>query len=110
MSTLFHSVITHRSFCVRLPAVLLLALYPIVSIFGNVPARLQSVPAPACYCHCHEALARRGCIKLCDAKKRAGARWLSTSCVKPHFQPLPDKSNAGPHLRHPDHAEHAQLY
>jgi hypothetical protein len=55
-------------------------------------------------------MARRGCIKLCDAKKRVATRWLATSCIKPRFQPPPDKSNAGPHLRHPDHAEHAQLY
>jgi hypothetical protein len=108
MNTLFLSVITHRSFYVRLPA-LVLTLLPVVSLYGDVPARLQAIPTPACYCHCHEALARPGCIKMCDAKKRA-ARWLSTSCKKPRFQPPPDKSHAGPHLRHPDHAEHAQLY
>ena len=110
MNTLFLSVVTHRSFYVRLPAVLVLTLLPVVSLYGDVPARLQSIPAPKCYCPCHEASARRGCIKLCDAKKRAASHWLSTSCIKPHFQPPPDKSNAGPHLRHPDHAEHAQLY
>jgi hypothetical protein len=109
MSTLFLSVITHRSFYVRLPAVLVLTLFPVVSLYGDVPARLQNIPAPACYCPCHEAVARRGCIKLCDAKKHGASHWLATSCIKPHFQPPPDKSHAGPHLRHPDHAEHAQL-
>jgi hypothetical protein len=110
MKTLFMSMVTHRSLYVRLPAVLVLTFLPMVSLYGDVPARLQNIPTPACYCHCHEASARRGCIKLCDAKKRAAARWLSTSCIKPHFQPPPDKSNAGPHLRHPDHAEHALLH
>jgi hypothetical protein len=110
MKTLFMSMVTQRSFYVRLPAVLVLTFLPVVSIYGDVPARLQTIPAPACYCRCHEALARRGCIKLCDAKKRVTARWLATSCIKPRFQAPPDKSNAGPHLRHPDHAEHAQVY
>ena len=107
---MFLSVVTHRSFYVRLPAVVVLTLLPVVAIYGDVSARLQTIPAPACYCHCHEALTRRGCIKLCDVKKRVAARWLATSCIKPRFQAPPDKSNAGPHLRHPDHAEHAQLY
>jgi hypothetical protein len=110
MNTLFLSVITHRAFCVRLPAIIVLALFPIVSLYGDVPARLQTAPAPGCYCHCHESVARRGCIKLCDARKRVATRWPSTSCIKPHFQAPLDKSNAGPHLHHPDHAEHAQLY
>src|ERR1700676_3474914 len=105
MNTLFLSVVTHRSFYVRLPAVLVLTLLPVVSLCGDVPARLQSIPAPACYCLRHEALASRGCIKLSDAKKRAASRWLSASCIKPHFQPPPDEAHAGPHRLHPDHAE-----
>lgn len=110
MNTLFLSAIMHRSFYVRWPAVLMLTLLPVVSIYGDVPPRLQNVPAPRCYCHCQEAMARHGCIKLCDAKKRVATNWLATTCVKPRFQPPPDKSNAGPHLHHPDHAEHAQVY
>jgi hypothetical protein len=110
MNTSFLSVVTDRAFYVRLPAVIALTLLPIVPLYGDVPARLRTTPVPACNCHCHEAMARRGCIKLCDAKKRVAARWLSTSCIKPRFQPPPDKSNAGPRLRHPDHAEHARLY
>jgi hypothetical protein len=45
---------------------------------------------------------------MCDAKKRA-VQWLSTSCMKPRFKPPADKSGGGPHLRHPDRAEHASL-
>src|ERR1700730_2723629 len=100
MNTLFLSVVTHRFFYVRLPAVIVLTLLPVVSLYGDVPAGLQTIPAPACYCHCHEAFMRRGCIKWCDAKKSVATRWLSRSCIKPRFEPPPDKSNAGPHLRH----------
>ncbi len=48
MSTLFLSVITHRSFYVRLPAVLVLTLLPVVYLlYGELfLARLQSIPAP----------------------------------------------------------------
>jgi hypothetical protein len=45
---------------------------------------------------------------MCDTKKRA-VQWLATTCMKPRFQPPADKSGAGPRLRRPDHAEHAQL-
>jgi hypothetical protein len=92
MNTLFLSVFNHRSFYVRLPAVVILTLSPVVSLYSDVPARLQTVPAPACHCNCHEAVARRGCIKLCDARKHAATRWLATTCIKPHFQPPSDKS------------------
>jgi hypothetical protein len=88
--------------------VIAFVLASVVSLYGDVPARLQSIPAPGCYCHCHEAVTRRGCTKMCDAKKRA-VQWLSTSCMKPRFKPPADKSGGGPHLRHPDRAEHASL-
>ena len=78
------------------------------AVYADFPARLHNVPAPACYCHCHEALARRGCTKMCDTKKRA-VQWLATTCMKPRFQAPPDKSGAGPRFRRPDHAEHAEL-
>ncbi len=80
---------------------------PITTLFADVPSRLQTVPTPACSCPCHEATARHGCTKLCDAKRRA-TRWLATSCMKPRFRPPQDKSGAGPHFAHPPHAEHAQ--
>lgn len=79
-----------------------------IAALGDVPAQLRSIPAASCYCHCHEAYSHAGCTKMCDARKRA-RKWLITSCLKPRFQShAPDKSNAGPHLRHPDRAQHAQ--
>src|ERR1700682_2044837 len=108
MSRLFPSTISRQFFYCRLLAVIALILLPVVTLYGDVPARLQSIPAAGCYCRCHEASTRRGCTKMCDAKKHA-VQWLATTCMKPRFQPPPDKSNAGPHLRHPSHAEHAQL-
>lgn len=92
----------------RLAAIAILSTIAGASAYADLPARLRSVPAPACYCHCHEALARRGCTKMCDTKKRA-VQWLATTCMKPRFEPPADKSGAGPRLRRPDHAEHAQL-
>jgi len=80
-----------------------------IATYGDVPARLRSIPAANCYCHCHQAYSHAGCTKMCDAKKHA-RKWLITSCLKPRYQShAPDKSNAGPHLRHPDRAQHAQL-
>ena len=76
--------------------------------YADLPMRLRNVPAAGCYCHCHEALARRGCTKMCDTKKRA-VQWLATTCMKPRFQAPADKSGTGPRFRHPDRAEHAQL-
>jgi hypothetical protein len=76
--------------------------------YADLPARLRNVPAAGCYCHCHEALARRGCTKMCDTKRRS-VQWLATTCMKPRFQAPADKSGTGPRFRHPDHAEHAQL-
>jgi hypothetical protein len=78
------------------------------SAHADLPARLRNVPAAACYCQCHEALARRGCTKMCDTKKRA-VQWLATTCMKPRFQAPPDKSGTGPRFRRPDHAEHAHV-
>ncbi|HEY2351740.1 MAG TPA: hypothetical protein VGH83_04470 [Candidatus Acidoferrum sp.] len=92
----------------RVLAFLGLVLLPVINLYGDVPARLQNVSAAGCYCRCHEAFTRRGCTKMCDRKKSA-VQWFSISCMKPRFQPPPDKSGAGPHLHHPDHAEHAQL-
>lgn len=106
MSWLFPSTISRFHF--RIFALIALILLPAALLYGDVPARLQTIPTAGCYCHCHEASARRGCTKMCDAKKRA-VQWLATTCMKPRYQPPLDKSGAGPRLRHPDHAEHAQL-
>lgn len=89
--------------------VTLVTFLAVASAFADLPTRLRNVPAAGCYCHCHEALARRGCTKMCDTKKRA-VQWLATTCMKPRFQPPADKSGAGPRFRRPDHAEHAQLF
>jgi hypothetical protein len=85
-----------------------LILASVVSAYGDIPATLQRSPAAGCYCPCHEATTRRGCTKMCDARKNT-IRWLAVSCMKPHFQAPHDKSGTGPHLHHPDRAEHAQL-
>ena len=87
---------------------MVLIAFSAVAVFADLPARSRTVPAAACYCQCHEALARRGCTKMCDTKKRA-VEWLATTCMKPRFQAPPDKSGTGPRFRRPDHAEHAQL-
>ena len=92
----------------RLLPFVVLSFTSAIAVYADLPARLRNVPAPACYCHCHEALARRGCTKMCDTKRRA-VQWLATTCMKPRFQAPPDKSGAGPRFRRPDHAEHAQL-
>lgn len=106
MSWLFPS--TTSRFHFRILTLVALILLPAALLFGDVPARLKAIPAAGCYCHCHEASARRGCTKMCDAKKSA-VQWLATTCMKPRFQSPADKSGTGPRLRHPDHAEHAQL-
>jgi hypothetical protein len=92
----------------RLLAAGALILVSVVSANGDIPATLQRAPAAGCYCPCHDAATRRGCTKMCDARKNA-VRWLAVSCMKPRFQPPHDKAGAGPHLRHPDRAEHAEL-
>ncbi|MEQ1354654.1 MAG: hypothetical protein ABLT11_11585 [Candidatus Acidiferrum sp.] len=106
MSWLFPS--TTSRFYLRTLTLVALILLPAALLYGDVPARLQSATTAGCYCHCHEASARRGCTKMCDGKKRT-VQWLATNCMKPRFQPPADKSGTGPRLRHPDHAEHAQL-
>jgi hypothetical protein len=108
MSTLFLSGISRRSFYTRPIAVVALLVLPVICLDADVPAVLQNVPSAICYCHCHEAITHRGCTKMCDAK-RHGVQWLAKSCMKPRFQPPADKSGTGPHFRHPDRAEHAQL-
>ena len=84
------------------------ALAPPATAYADLPTRLRNIPAAACYCQCHEALARRGCTKMCDTKKRT-LQWLATTCMKSRFQAPSDKSGTGPRFRRPDHAEHAQL-
>jgi hypothetical protein len=45
---------------------------------------------------------------MCELPKYA-KRWWATTCVKPRYKRPAEDSNAGPHLRHPDRAQHAQL-
>ncbi len=75
-------------------------------VLADTSAALRSA-SPGCYCNCAESHAHGGCAKMCELKKYA-SRWWATSCAKPHQQPPANKSGAGPHLQHPDHAEHAQ--
>jgi hypothetical protein len=97
-----------RSHYRRTLCVTLLLVTSTATAFADLPTRLRNIPAAACYCQCHEALARRGCTKMCDTKKRT-LQWLATTCMKPRFRAPSDKSGTGPRFRRPDHAEHAQL-
>jgi hypothetical protein len=45
---------------------------------------------------------------MCELPKYA-SRWWAVTCAKPHLDRHHDDSNAGPHLHHPDRAEHARL-
>ena len=78
------------------------------ALFADIPSALQQPASETCYCHCHEAAARRGCTKMCDVGRHAAA-WLASSCAKPRFQPPHDKSGAGPHFRQSPRAEHAEV-
>ena len=98
----------HRPLASQLLAVGALILISVASASGDIPTSPQLRKAANCYCPCHESTTRRGCTKMCDSHKSA-VRWLTVSCMKPRFQPKNDKANAGPHLRHPDRAEHARL-
>jgi hypothetical protein len=108
MGSQLPSAIPCRFFRGRLLAVLLFLFGAQTNLNADVPARLQNTPTAGCYCRCHEASTRSGCSKLCDSRRRA-VQWLSTSCMKPRFQPQHDKSGDGPHLHHPDRAQHAHL-
>jgi hypothetical protein len=77
-------------------------------VLADTSARLEGTSA-VCYCDCAESHARAGCAKMCELKKYA-SRWWATSCARPHQLPSANKSGAGPHLQHPDHAEHAQRF
>jgi len=92
----------------RTPLALALVLAASVSLFADTPARLRNISAGSCYCGCSESRTKGGCVRMCELPKYA-TRWWATTCAKPHMQKPADDSNAGPHLRHPDRAEHAQL-
>jgi hypothetical protein len=77
-------------------------------VFADTSGTLRSPESPVCYCACAEARARGGCTKMCELKKYA-SRWWATTCVKPRANAPANNSGSGPHLPHPDHAEHAQL-
>jgi hypothetical protein len=92
----------------RTPFALALMIAASVSLFADTPARLRNVSAGSCYCCCTESRTKGGCVKMCELPKYA-SRWWAITCAKPHMQKPADNSNAGPHLRHPDRAEHASL-
>lgn len=77
-------------------------------LLADTPSRIRSVDASECYCRCAEGHTRAGCAKMCELPKYA-KRWWATTCVKPRYKRPAEDSNAGPHLRHPDRGQHAQL-
>jgi hypothetical protein len=79
-----------------------------ISLAADTPGVLAGASTGECYCHCRASHGRMGCVKMCELKKYA-SRWWAISCAKPRIKPPADKSNAGPRLSHPDHAEHAKL-
>jgi hypothetical protein len=95
--------VTFRKFA----GIVTLILLGTTAVFADIPASLQASRSTGCACRCHDGQMRRGCIKICDKERQA--QWLTTSCMKPRFQRQDDKAHAGPHLKHPDRAEHAQL-
>jgi hypothetical protein len=95
--------VTFRQFA----GIITLFLLSATALYGDIPATLQASRSTGCACRCHDGQMRRGCIKICDKERQA--QWLTTSCMKPRFQRQDDKAHAGPHLKHPDRAEHAQL-
>lgn len=62
----------------------------------------------ACYCHCAKTKGLRSCVKMCELPKYA-SRWWAVSCTKQRGHANRDNPGAGPHLKHRDRAEHAQL-
>jgi len=80
-----------------------------LSLLADTPAMLRSVPTGGCYCHCAEAQADGGCVKLCGSKRFA-SRGGATKCAKPHMQTPASNSNAGPRFPRPGRAEHAELH
>jgi hypothetical protein len=79
-----------------------------VSLLADSTSRLRSALTGGCYCCCSESKTRGGCVKMCELPKYV-SRWWATTCAKPHIRRPVDNSNAGPHLHHPDRAEHARL-
>ncbi|HKT47501.1 MAG TPA: hypothetical protein VJP87_08260 [Candidatus Acidoferrales bacterium] len=77
-------------------------------LLADTPLQLRRVGVDECYCHCAEGHTRAGCAKMCELPKYA-KRWWATTCAKPRYQPPADESHAGPHLHHPDRAQHAKL-
>jgi len=77
-------------------------------LMANTAGSLRSVPVSGCYCGCEKTLGAGGCVKMCDLPKYA-SRWWATSCKKPRALTPKENPGAGPHLRHADRAERAQL-
>ena len=86
----------------------LLTMTGSAALLGDTPARIRSAVVDRCYCHCAQSRAHAGCAKMCELPKYK-SRWWAVTCAKPHYQTPQEDSHAGPHLSHPDHAEHAKL-
>jgi len=69
---------------------------------------LRASNASTCYCHCPEAKAHRGCVKMCELPKYAAKRW-ATTCAKPRMQTPVENRDVGPRFPHPGRSERAEL-
>jgi len=69
---------------------------------------LRAANAEACYCHCAESKAHRGCVKMCELPKYAAKRW-ATTCAKPRIKVPVENRDAGPRFPHPGRNERAEL-
>ncbi|SRR5579885_3568392 len=92
----------------KIVALLAMALACGAGLLADTPSRIRYVDTGECYCRCAEGHTRVGCAKICELPKYA-KRWWATTCVKPRYKRPAEDSNAGPHLHHPDRAQHAQL-
>jgi len=87
---------------------LVFALAAAMSLFANTPGLLRRASPPACYCKCSQSHARAGCVKMCEARKRA-TRWGASTCAKPRIKPPAENPGAGPRFSRSDRAERASL-
>jgi hypothetical protein len=75
---------------------------------ADTKTELRAATAATCYCHCAEAKAHRGCVKMCELPKYAAKRW-ATTCAKPRIKVPVENRDAGPRFPHPGRNERAEL-